>query len=87
LEFGLFKLGFLNWAFEIGTKWLFMLIRLSVEFNLGFLVFGLFIVVCRFEFGLFNLAFKVGLFTFYGLLVEINLGFFCIWTFYYSLAF
>jgi hypothetical protein len=32
--------------------------------------------------GFLNWAFEVGVLTLYGLWVEFNLGFFCIWTFF-----
>jgi hypothetical protein len=44
----------------------------------AFSIFGLFIIVLRFEFGLFTL---------YGHYVEFNLCFFFIWAFYYIWAF
>jgi hypothetical protein len=48
------NLGFLNWAFEVG---LFTIYGLSVEFNLGFFFIWAFIIVWRFELGVFKLGF------------------------------
>jgi hypothetical protein len=71
-------------AFEVG---LFTIYGLSVDFNLAFSVFGISIVVWRFQFCRFELGFWSRAFYPIWALGRISLGLFLCLGFYYSFAF